>query len=62
MIQVDHKLTGDKLPIGLVLITFHLDVSGEEGFEQLRAALHEAGMRPGPHADFMTPNAQALPS
>ena len=61
VIQVEHKLTGDNLPIGLVLITFHLDVAGEEGFEELKATLIEAGMRPGVHADFVTPNAQALP-
>ena len=45
VIQVDHKLTGDNLPIGLVLITFHLDVSGEEG---LRAAA--SGAARGRHA------------
>ena len=64
VIQVEHRLTGDNQPIGVVLITFHLDVAGEEGFEELSAALQEAGMRPGAPgsgADFVTPNAQALP-
>ncbi|MYB41967.1 MAG: threonine ammonia-lyase [Chloroflexi bacterium] len=64
VIQVEHRLTGDNQPIGVVLITFHLDVAGEAGFGELSAALEEAGMRPGAPgsgADFVTPNAQALP-
>ena len=64
VIQVEHRLTGDNQPIGVVLITFHLDVAGEEGFEELSGALQEAGMRagaPGTGVDFVTPNAQALP-
>ena len=61
VIQVEHRLTGENQPIGVVLITFHLDVAGEGGFEELSAALQEAGMQPGTDVDFVTPNAQALP-
>ena len=61
VIEVEHDLVDTHLPVGAALLSFRLDIAGEEAFEELCAALQAAGMRPGTVSDFVTPAAQSIP-
>lgn len=61
VIEVEHDLVDTHLPVGAALLSFRLDIAGDEAFEELCEALREAGMRPGTLSDFVTPAAQSIP-
>ena len=61
VIEVEHDLVDTHLPVGAALLSFRLDIAGDEAFEELCEALIEAGMRPGTLSDFVTPAAQSIP-
>ena len=61
VLEVDHELVSADLPVGVARLTFRLDVAGPEAFEQLRAGLAAAGLRPGAVTDFVTESAAAMP-
>ncbi|MXW36277.1 MAG: threonine ammonia-lyase [Chloroflexi bacterium] len=61
VIEVEHDLVDTHLPVGAALLSFRLDIAGDEAYEELSEALREAGMRPGTVSDFVTPAAQSIP-
>ena len=61
VIEVEHKLVDTELPVGAALLSFRLDIAGDEAFEELCAALMAEGMQPGSLTDFVTPAAQSIP-
>ena len=61
VIEVAHELVDTHLPVGAALLSFRLDIAGDEAFEELSAALTAEGMQPGTLTDFVTPAAQSIP-
>ena len=61
VIEVEHELVATDLPVGAALLSFRLDIAGDEAFEELREALMAEGMQPGTLTDFVTPAAQSMP-
>ena len=61
VLEVEHDLVDTHLPVGAALLSFRVDIAGDEAFEELCEVLREAGMRPGTLTDFVTPAAQSMP-
>ena len=62
VLEVDHELVAADLPVGVARLTFRIEVAGAEAFEELRAALREAGLREGAVTDFVTASAGEMPA
>ena len=61
VLEVEHDLVDTHLPVGAALLSFRVDIAGDEAYEGLCEVLREAGMRPGTLTDFVTPAAQSMP-
>ena len=61
VLDVDHDLTVADLPVGVVRLTFRIEVAGDAAYDSLVASMRASGLQPGVATDLATAAAAAMP-